>query len=48
LGTTIDKDSLTTAFEALKLEVRKVNILMNDQGKSKGAGFVTFGTADEA
>lgn len=29
-------------------DVRKVNILFNDQGKSKGAGFVTFSSADEA
>jgi len=36
------------AFQELNLDVRKVNILMNDQGKSKGAGFVTFGSADEA
>ena len=28
--------------------MRKVNILMNDQGKSKGAGFVTFGSPEEA
>ena len=48
LGTAIDNGQLTSAFEELNLEVRKVNILMNDQGKYKGAGFVTFGTADEA
>ena len=32
----------------LQLDVRKVNIMLNDQGKSKGAGFVTFGSSEEA
>jgi len=48
LGTSIDKEVLTNAFQEMNLDVRKVNILQNDQGKSKGAGFVTFGSADEA
>lgn len=45
---TTERDALQSAFQSLNLDVRKVNILLNDQGKSKGAGFVTFGTADEA
>ena len=48
LGINVDRDTLMGAFQELNLDVRKVNILMNDQGKSKGAGFVTFGSADEA
>lgn len=43
-----DKNSLEQAFQNINLDVRKVNILLNDQGKSKGAGFVTFGSSDEA
>ena len=46
LGT--DKNSLEQAFQNINLDVRKVNILLNDQGKSKGAGFVTFGSSEEA
>ena len=42
-----DKDALQSAFQQQNHDVRKVNILLNDQGKSKGAGFVTFGSADE-
>jgi len=33
---------------SMQLDVRKVNIMLNDQGKSKGAGFVTFGSSEEA
>ena len=43
-----DRNSLSGAFSDMQLDVRKVNILLNDQGISKGAGFVTFGSADEA
>ena len=32
----------------MNLDVKKVNILLNDQGKSKGAGFVTFSSPEEA
>ena len=35
-------------FAGLRLDVRKVNILLNEMGKPKGAGFVTLGSADEA
>jgi RNA recognition motif-containing protein len=28
--------------------VRKANVLLNDQGKSKGAGFVQFGSFEDA
>jgi RNA recognition motif-containing protein len=48
LGMTTDEDGLTKAFNDMQLDVRKVKLLLNDQGKSKGAGFVTFGTPDEA
>jgi len=48
LNVATDRDALQSAFQSQNLDVRKVNILLNDQGKSKGAGFVTFGTADEA
>lgn len=48
LNLATDKDALQQAFAELNLDVRKVNILFNDQGKSKGAGFVTFGSSDEA
>ena len=48
LNVTTDRDALQSSFQNQNLDVRKVNILLNDQGKSKGAGFVTFGTADEA
>lgn len=43
-----DRNILSGAFSDLQLDVRKCNILLNDQGVSKGAGFVTFGSADEA
>ena len=32
----------------MNFEVRKANILLNDQGKSKGAGFVQFNSAEDA
>ena len=48
LNASTDRDALQGAFQSQNLDVRKVNILLNDQGKSKGAGFVTFGSADEA
>ena len=48
LNAATDRDTLSAAFADLQADVRKVNILLNDQGKSKGAGFVTFGSADEA
>lgn len=48
LSAMTDRDQLQSAFSDLNLDVRKVNLLMNDQGKSKGAGFVTFGSSDEA
>ena len=48
LGVTTEKDALSSAFSSLNMDVRKVNILLNEQGNSKGAGFVTFGTPDEA
>ena len=48
LNMSTDRDALSNAFQGLNLDVRKVNILMNDQGKSKGAGFVTFGSPEEA
>lgn len=48
IGQATDRDSLSQAFQDMNLDVRKVNIMLNDQGKSKGAGFVTFGTSEEA
>ena len=32
----------------MNFEVKKANILLNDQGKSKGAGFVQFNTLEDA
>jgi cold-inducible RNA-binding protein len=48
LGVSTDKEGLTSAFSGMQMDVRKVNILLNDQGNSKGAGFVTFGTPEDA
>ena len=48
LNINTDRDALQSAFQNQNCDVRKVNILQNDQGKSKGAGFVTFGSAEEA
>lgn len=48
LNITTDKNSLESAFQNFNLDVRKVNILLNDQGKSKGAGFVTLGSSEDA
>lgn len=48
LGQNIDREELSGAFQHMKLDVRRVNILLNDQGLSKGAGFVTLGSADQA
>lgn len=48
LNIATDKNSLESAFQNINLDVRKVNILLNDQGKSKGAGFVTLGSSEEA
>ena len=32
----------------MNFDVRKANILLNDQGKSKGAGFVQFSSYEDA
>jgi len=48
LGVSTDREGLTSAFSGMNMDVRKVNILLNDQGNSKGAGFVTFGTPEDA
>ena len=32
----------------MNFDVRKTNILLNDQGKSKGAGFVAFSSFEDA
>ena len=48
LNINTDRDALQSAFQNQNCDVRKVNILLNDQGKSKGAGFVTFGSSEEA
>lgn len=48
LNAITDRDTLQAAFSDLNLDVRKVNLLTNDQGKSKGAGFITFGSSEEA
>ena len=32
----------------MNFDVRKANILLNDQGKSKGAGFVQFSSFEDA
>ena len=48
LNLTTTQDQLADAFKSMNFDVRKSNVLMNDQGKSKGAGFVQFGSFEEA
>ena len=40
--------SLAEAFSSMNFDVKKANILLNDQGKSKGAGFVQFNSVEDA
>lgn len=42
------QDQLREAFASKNLDVRKASVLFNDQGQSKGAGFVQFASATEA
>ena len=42
------QNSLAEAFTAMNFDVKKANILLNDQGKSKGAGFVQFNSVEDA
>ena len=42
------QNTLAEAFTAMNFDVKKANILLNDQGKSKGAGFVQFNSVEDA
>lgn len=48
LSLSTSQGQLAEAFTGMQFDVRKANVLMNDQGKSKGAGFVQFSSFEDA